>query len=490
VLMSLFLSRFWLFLFMSFWLFAGHAQYSSIEEVQTALANIQSSTCLLVFDGQYTCTGTLINNTSNNGRPFILSAAHCVDDPDQIQSIVVIFGRHKLLANSNLDALEWRSDFGADLRAISYENDYLLLELREELPDELMPVYMGWNSQVVQQSVVSTIHHPTFDFKQFAHTRNRSEVSSFSGIASSPSNGFWKVKSWTIGETVEGSSGAALLDDQLRIIGGLSGSSIKGADTTDIFFRFDLAAGFISEYIDPQNTGTSSILETNLESLKALSKFVGYNYLDSLSGFLPLQSEQKLIQEFDELVSGRLKGIYLAIGDIEGDLLNSLTVQIISNGENQYAEEINLFTLDQNAENYIPFLTEVDIIGSFSIEITLNTFIEDEIVFFPYVNNEGNGVLLNGFLVENGVYAEYDNSSNTVEKVIIFPNPAQDFFIINSEIEKVELITSDGILVPVSSRRDFANQSIVDVSGLSSGLYYSNIYLANGKQLHYRIVIR
>ena len=471
---------------------ATFAQYSPSREIQVALAKIQSSTCLIIFDGLYTCTGTLINNTSNDGRPLILSAAHCLENPDQIESIVVIFGRHKLINDSNLDAIEWRSSFGADLRAISYPGDYLLLELREEVPFELMPVYLGWNSKATQQSVVSTIHHPSFEYKQFTHSRRQPSISSFSGIESAFDNGFWKVGSWTMGRTVEGSSGAALLDDQIRIIGGLSGSGIRGADTVDYFFRFDLATADSNfrKYIDPGNTGANSSSLIDLSNLGSLSKIISYDYTDSLVGFLPIRRNEMLEQEFDQLVSGTLKGIYLTIGDIAGDLLNSFTIQITSNEQVLHVEEINLFTLDQHAENYIPFLTDVEVSGSFTMELRLNSFIDSEAVFIPFVNHGGKDVTLNGLLVESGVYHEEDDSENDSEEIVLFPNPTQDFFIVNRVVEKAELITSKGTTIPVFVQLNFANQTIVDVSNISSGLYYSNIYLADGKVLHYRIVIR
>ena len=61
------------------------------------IESYQSSTCQLVFNGSYTCSGALINNTLDQGKPLVLTAAHCIESEKDLNSIVVIFGKRKLL---------------------------------------------------------------------------------------------------------------------------------------------------------------------------------------------------------------------------------------------------------------------------------------------------------------------------------------------------------------------------------------------------------
>ena len=37
------------------------------------------SVVLLIIDGSVGCTGTLINNTDNDGKPYLLTASHCLN---------------------------------------------------------------------------------------------------------------------------------------------------------------------------------------------------------------------------------------------------------------------------------------------------------------------------------------------------------------------------------------------------------------------------
>ena len=60
------------------------------------LENYNSSTGQIIFNASYTCTGVLSNNTRDQGRPLMLTAAHCIENEQDLNSIVVIFGKRKL----------------------------------------------------------------------------------------------------------------------------------------------------------------------------------------------------------------------------------------------------------------------------------------------------------------------------------------------------------------------------------------------------------
>ena len=101
-----------------------------------------SSTSQLIFDGSYTCSGVLINNTQNQGRPLLLTAAHCIESKEDLKSLVVIFGKRTLLKDQPYGGLEWGS-IGASLLSSSREIDFALLELESTIPIYVSPIYLG-----------------------------------------------------------------------------------------------------------------------------------------------------------------------------------------------------------------------------------------------------------------------------------------------------------------------------------------------------------
>ena len=81
------------------------------------IENYNSSTCQIIFNGSYTCSGVLINNTQDQGRPLILTAAHCIESEEDLNTIVVIIGKRKLLKDQPYGGLEW-SSIGASLLSL------------------------------------------------------------------------------------------------------------------------------------------------------------------------------------------------------------------------------------------------------------------------------------------------------------------------------------------------------------------------------------
>jgi len=51
---------------------------------------IEHSVCLLIIDGTTYCSGTLLNNTAKDGKPYLLTASHCLDNDASLGSRVVV----------------------------------------------------------------------------------------------------------------------------------------------------------------------------------------------------------------------------------------------------------------------------------------------------------------------------------------------------------------------------------------------------------------
>ncbi|HBJ14626.1 MAG TPA: hypothetical protein DDY80_08425, partial [Parabacteroides merdae] len=47
---------------------------------------IERSVVLMIINGTTGCTGTLVNNTANDGKPYLLTASHCLNNQFQIKN--------------------------------------------------------------------------------------------------------------------------------------------------------------------------------------------------------------------------------------------------------------------------------------------------------------------------------------------------------------------------------------------------------------------
>ncbi len=338
------------------------------SEILNRIENYNSSTCQIIFDGSYTCSGVLINNTQEQGRPLILTAAHCIESEEDLNSIVVIFGKRKLLKDQPYGGLEW-SSIGASLLSSSRQIDFALLELKSKIPIYVSPIYLGWNKMISQPTLIYSIHSPDFEDAQYSFSIGKPSLATFGGLYDSVDFGHWKVDQWTQGITSLGSSGAPLLDSNFEIIGGLSGSTDWDNYKSDYFFRFDLAydhfsnaADQLKAWVDPDNLGS-------MGHYQPAHKIKNYNFTSSATETVNLINGEIITEEFSVTDNSEINGVYIAVGEVNNDSGSTITVSLSQNGSELYAEEINSLELSLYSENYIPFVTPLFVSGKFSISL-------------------------------------------------------------------------------------------------------------------------
>ncbi|QQS50549.1 MAG: T9SS type A sorting domain-containing protein [Bacteroidota bacterium] len=209
----------------------------------------------------YLCTGALINNARNDGKPYFLTANHCLSKEIVANTLVTYFNYERLNCTGIYNQQQTLS--GSVLKSTNAATDFTLLELSEVPPSDYRPFYAGWNA-ASDDYVISGygIHHPQGEDKKIAvsHDSIRSwdfNISWQDGIESEP-NTHWLVL-FNAGFTLGGSSGSPLFDNNNRIIGQLHG----GGDGADFYGKLSrswnlgtLANGKIKPFLDPDNTGT------------------------------------------------------------------------------------------------------------------------------------------------------------------------------------------------------------------------------------------
>ncbi len=227
---------------------------------------VKNSVCRLIVKGKRICSGVLINNTAENQKPYILSAAHCYDSVEYPQETVFTFNYESPFC-APLDGDPSNSISGAITKAHSDSLDFALVELNQIPPPAFRPYYAGWNRSSNIPASTASIHHPQGDIKKLAVDNNPPVISSFGEPNTVDKNyiqkGFLRINKWEFGTTESGSSGSALFDTDKNVIGTLTGGEATCTNSVyDYFERFSNAWNYKTDsaqqlkyWLDPLNSG-------------------------------------------------------------------------------------------------------------------------------------------------------------------------------------------------------------------------------------------
>jgi lysyl endopeptidase len=183
-------------------------------------------------NGTGTCSGTLLNNTKLNFRPFVLSANHCLNHNGDPASIVVYWNFQAAKCGTHGPGSLTDNQTGATLRASYAPSDFALFELNS-MPDPAFNVwYAGWDASGRVPPSTASIHHPSADVKAISLSNSSPQSADYTGNppdfgALDPKGNHWRVE-WSTGVTEGGSSGSCLFaTDTGRCIGQLHGGPSK-----------------------------------------------------------------------------------------------------------------------------------------------------------------------------------------------------------------------------------------------------------------------
>jgi hypothetical protein len=117
------------------------------------LDEMSRSVVLMIIDGTILCTGVMANNAAEDGKPYLMTASHClnknfaVTNPDYAEvasRIVFFFNYESPTCNVPRRGPEEMSTASSYLRAVNTDYDMALLELIETPPAHYRPYYSGW----------------------------------------------------------------------------------------------------------------------------------------------------------------------------------------------------------------------------------------------------------------------------------------------------------------------------------------------------------
>jgi hypothetical protein len=242
--------------------------------------------------GYYVCSGSVINNTDQDCKPYILTAWHC--------------GEHS--ANQNLSNYTWywnyqktscqpnsnssnpskgnqtmtngtvRSTSGSGTlnnppSTTNYQvagSDFTLIELGSNIPSSYNAFYAGWDKGTSLKSSGVSIHHPAGSAKKIStYTSNLSSDTYNGGAFNAHWEVYWSSTSNGFGVTEGGSSGSPIFDQNKRIVGQLSGgNSYCGSNPdSDLYGKFSsnwtsngsTNGSQLAPWLDPGNSNVTTL---------------------------------------------------------------------------------------------------------------------------------------------------------------------------------------------------------------------------------------
>ena len=231
-----------------------------------------------VGDSYSWCTGSLVNNTAEDGTPYFLSSEHCGRNATA-QDLVYwqFYFNFEHQGCTNQGTPPYNMVYGADmisLGPLEGGSDFRLLLLQNPPPASWNPYWNGWDRTNTVSGQGVGIHHPRGDAKKIS-TYNTDLVSSsplVSGQQMAP-NSAWRVR-WTStqsghGVTEGGSSGSPIFNSDKKIIGTLTGgsSSCSNPNAFDFYgklwYHWDKNDNHsnrkLQPYLDPLETGAESL---------------------------------------------------------------------------------------------------------------------------------------------------------------------------------------------------------------------------------------
>jgi lysyl endopeptidase len=220
------------------------------------------SVCMLVSGSNGFCTGSLINNTNNDGTPYMLTADHCYSDPS---SWIFWFNWQSSTCSNPGTSPAYNSISGATLKSRNSSSDFCLVQMNQTPPSNYNVFYSGWN-RTLDQDIMGTIfgiHHPSGDIKKISWANSGITTTTYLQNTIPGDASHWRVTSWSDGTTTEGgSSGSPLYDPNHRIVGQLHGGYAACNNTSsDWYGKFGVSwtgggtnESRLSNWLDPYST--------------------------------------------------------------------------------------------------------------------------------------------------------------------------------------------------------------------------------------------
>ena len=227
----------------------------------------------------FICTASLLNNTAEDFKPFILTARHCAYDnkrsifasSQDMQQWMFYFHKEREGCGSAYLPVVSKTMTGCTLLAnteMGGGSDGMLLLLNDMIPENYDVFYNGWDRRDIAASSGVCIHHPAGDNMKISTYDEPTKVytfisTEFNGDRNAHWNVIFKETANGHGVTEEGSSGSPLYNENKLIVGTLTGGNSTCSYTNGLniygkmsyhWDKYKTDSSRMDVWLDPLNT--------------------------------------------------------------------------------------------------------------------------------------------------------------------------------------------------------------------------------------------
>tara|TARA_Y100001978_G_scaffold28776_1_gene24622 strand:+ start:1261 stop:3414 length:2154 start_codon:yes stop_codon:yes gene_type:complete len=226
------------------------------------------------------CSGAMINNTSNNCTPYVLSADHCFSggniSNNDLNQCIFYFNYQSNNCSNPVNEPSYDAITGCSLISNSGgegdngDSDFFLVELNDD-PD-FNPYFAGWNRSNTGAPSGVSVHHPSGDIKKIS--TYTSTLTSAGGLGWGNNNDthwrvYWSETQNGHGVTEGGSSGSPIFNQNGLIVGKLTGGSsyCNATNQPDVYGKIwyswdqmgNSSTQRLKPWLDPNNTNAITL---------------------------------------------------------------------------------------------------------------------------------------------------------------------------------------------------------------------------------------
>ncbi len=481
-------------------------------------SDISRAVCRLMINGNTYGSGALINNTAQDGTPYVITAAHIFGGTQEFKTCVARFLWDSPDCQNKAYNNDYKEISASTLVTYNELRDCALLLLDEIPTDDLMPFYAGWdNSDEYTDETSICIHHPYGDVKKLS-IGLAPYASTYSGKTAAGNlmtvGNHWRVLIWSSGATEGGSSGSPIFDETKHIRGCLTGGEAScRSPMNDYFWKFSgswedseqTAQKPLGEALDPENTGVSKLegMDFSDEGFKDI-----YN-VDEYNVFVSAKDLNVLAERFPNNTNYKyLYGMYVGVESISREVSN-FTAYVYTDNDGKPGEVIASYDFDSSdftsgAVSYLDFGEPLEVNGSFHLAIEK----EDSTLRFYYSKTaskdyanflvDGQWLNLTEMTGEDGSYcsiffgAKMSTPPTTIKEITVEEDLLDGITIIREgdilsiygrEFIQINIYSLNG--VRVYSKNDFTetDQLIeINLNSLPKGLNILKVQCREGKK--------
>lgn len=249
---------------------------------------------MVATQGIALCTGTLLNNTAQDEKRYVLTAFHCLRPPGEPLEPLYDMWSFDFAYESNSCANPAEepgivSVQGARKLAEWADTDMMLLEITKVIPESANAYFNGWDRRLdhaPNKSVI--IHHPGGDIKKITSDFDKigihNSVTNWNNGTSTPVGSHY-INDFDDAVYQPGSSGSPLFDDSGKVIGQLHGGPLSDKFCSiGIGYSGRLSLSWdsgpdntkrLKDWLDPGNTGATNVVGKKASASEQKVRFIG-----------------------------------------------------------------------------------------------------------------------------------------------------------------------------------------------------------------------